>query len=59
MQPKIKINGEYLTVPDVVRQFGEITLRFVPSNNSIQVRDVDGKFLGNVKYDYAAATVSE
>lgn len=61
MQPQIKINGVYLTLPDAVKLFGQINLRYVSANNSIQVRDESGKFLGNVKYeyDYAAKTVSE
>lgn len=59
MQPTIKINGEYMTVPDAVKLFGEIRLKYVPANNSIQVRDGNGKFLGNVKYDYAFKTVSD
>ena len=61
MQPKIKINGVYLTLPDAVKLFGQINLRYVSANNSIQVRDESGKFLGNVKYeyDYAAEIVSE
>ena len=59
MQPKIKINGDYTTIPEAVKKFGEIHLSYVSSNNSIQVRSAGGEFIGNLKYDYEFKTVSE
>ena len=63
-EPMIKINGVYITVPDLIKKFGFVTMKHIPSNNSIQVRDDYGRFIGCLKYDwecngYAAQTVSE
>ena len=59
MQPKIKIDGEYLTLSAAVKRYGELDLIYKSTNNAIQVRLPDGTYIGNLKYDYAAQTVSE
>lgn len=63
-EPMIKIDGVYITVPDLIKRYGFVTMKHIPSNNSIQVRDDCGRFIGCLKYDwecngYAAASVSE
>ena len=59
MQPKIKIDGNYITIPEAVKEFGELNFRYIKGNNSIQVRTSDNKFIGNLKYDYEFKTISE
>jgi len=51
-EPMLKQCGKYITVPELVRQQGYISLRFCAANQSIQVRDDCGRFLGNLKYDW-------
>lgn len=51
-EPKILVEGKYRTIPELVKQYGKVNMKFVPSNNSIQVRDINDKWLGNLKYDY-------
>ena len=53
------IDGEYLTLPAAVKRYGELDLIYKSTNNAIQVRLPDGTYIGNLKYDYAAQTVSE
>lgn len=64
MEPMLKSSKDrkYHSIPEVVMEHTEINLKYVSSNQSIQVRDAEGRFLGNMKYmeekDYAAETIS-
>ena len=44
--------GEYVPLHELVWEFGTVVLKSIPTNNSIQCRDADGKWIGNVKYDF-------
>ena len=64
MQPMLKNpeNGRYCSIPEIVAHHGELNLKYVDSNKSIQVRNAGGKYLGNLKYDWgdenAASSIS-
>ena len=56
MQDRILIkhpdSGEYVTLPEIVREYGAVMLVNIPTNNSIQCRDTEGTWIGNLKYDF-------
>ena len=58
-EPKVVLYGRYHSIPEIVKLYGIINLKYVPSNNSIQVRDKDGRWIGNLKYDYSCANKEE
>lgn len=58
-EPKVKMCGRYHSIPDIVKLYGIIKLKYIPSNNSIQVRDEEDRWIGNVKYDYSCANKEE
>ena len=58
----IKINGEYIPIPELMRQVGTVLLEYKPAANQIQVKAVSeiyngmfrvGKSLGALKHDFA------
>ena len=59
MEPIIKIDGKYQTVTKLVKELGTVTLNYCENNNSIQVRDKNGKWLGNLKYDWSESNAAE
>lgn len=61
MQPMLKSpeDGRYHSIPEIMTRYKEVHLRYVESNMSIQVRDADGKYLGNLKYDWGDTNAAE
>lgn len=56
-----KYNGEYITLPELMRIMGRIVLEYKPEANQIQVKCVDdsfngilsiGKSIGALKHDF-------
>lgn len=64
MQPMLKnpVDGKYYSIPEIMLKYKTVELKYISSNKSIQVRDMGGKFIGCLKYDWggenAAKTVS-
>lgn len=57
----IKYNGEYITLPELMRKVGTVVLEYNPAANQIQVKEVSdsyngllriGKSLGALKHDF-------
>ena len=61
MQPMLKSpeDGRYHSIPEIMTRYKEVHLKYVKSNMSIQVRDADGKYLGNLKYDWGDTNAAE
>lgn len=51
-EPMFKWKGHYITIPELVKKLDSVELKYCHSNNSIQVRDKLGKFIGCIKYDW-------
>lgn len=64
MQPMLKNpeNGRCCSIPEIAAHYKELHLKYIDTNKSIQVRNADGKYLGNLKYDWgdenAASSIS-
>ena len=61
MQPMLKSpeDGRYHSIPEIMTRYKEVNLKYVKSNMSIQVRDADGKYLGNLEYDWGDTNAAE
>ena len=49
---QIKLQGKLYTLPELMREYGEVNLQYKPLANQIQIRTADGKWIGNLKHDF-------